>query len=140
MPNPLGNPMNIALCLDSNFLPYCSTTIQSIIENHWSKDRINFFIIYAFDSKLLTPILTQISHAEHHATCLTVSSFRLKGLRNRAHFTEANYLRLTLKDQVRANHPHVSKYLLILHQYLSCLEISQVSYLNRYNPILSISY
>ena len=88
--------MNIALCLDSNFLPYCSTTIQSIIENHWSKDRINFFIIYAFDNKLLTPILTQISHAEHHATCLTFSSFRLKGLRNRAHFTETTYLRLFL--------------------------------------------
>lgn len=88
--------MNIALCLDSNFLPYCSTTLQSIIENHSSKDRINFFITHTFDSKLLTPILRQISTAGHQVTCLSINSNRLKKFQTHAHFTEAAYLRLFL--------------------------------------------
>ncbi|NCG08106.1 MAG: hypothetical protein GWO81_00820 [Verrucomicrobia bacterium] len=95
--------MNIALCLDLNFLPYCSTTIQSVIENHSSKDRIHFFISYTFDSKFLTPILRQISAAGHQVTCLTINSNRLKKFQTRAHFTEANYLRLFLPELLPEN-------------------------------------
>lgn len=95
--------MNIALCLDLNFLPYCSATLQSIIENHSSKDKIHFFITHTFGSKLLTPILGQINAAGHHASCLSISSDRLRFLKTRAHFTEANYLRLFLPELLPKN-------------------------------------
>ena len=95
--------MNIAFCLDLNFSEYCSVAIQSIINNHASKNKITFYILSFFRNKKINIIKNQIKNLGHNSVDLYIDKSKFNNFQIHSHFSEANYLRLFLSELLPLN-------------------------------------
>ena len=90
--------MNIAFSVDSNYLPYCSVAIQSIIQNHNSNNNLKFYISHFPDVLNIEKILDQIKLYGHDAVSLPVEYKYVESFPTRAHISSTTYLRLLLPE------------------------------------------
>lgn len=90
--------MNIAFCVDNNYVPYCTTAIQSIIQNNNSERQITFYITHFPDVKNIDTALNHIKSLGHIGISIAVDDTNFKRLPVHSHISKTTYHRLYLAE------------------------------------------
>ena len=90
--------MNVVFCVDSNYVPYCTTAIQSIIQNNNCEEQITFYITHFPDVKNIDIVLNHIKSSGHIGIGIAVDQSKFNTLQVHSHISKTTYQRLYLAE------------------------------------------
>ena len=90
--------MHIVFSVDSNYVPYCATAIQSIIQNNNCKNPICFYITHFPNVKNIDIILSHIKSLGHIGVSIAVDDANFETLQVHSHISKTTYHRLYLSE------------------------------------------
>ena len=85
----ISSEMHIALCVDSNYLPYCCCTIESVISNHSSASKITFYIVHFSNVEDISILLDHINKSGHRGVDIEVSDSEILNFLTVHHITSS---------------------------------------------------